>query len=81
MIILQVKAVHFNDTPIADMKLYLFKGERWSAQLVQNLTTDINGVVTFSLSTDTFSGDVPLHVSKAQLHCQSLYYSVIKLSQ
>ncbi|XP_013882149.1 alpha-2-macroglobulin [Austrofundulus limnaeus] len=60
----KVKAVHYNDTPIAHMPIHLFKGERWSAQLVQNLTTDINGIATFSLSTDTFSGDVHLHLSK-----------------
>ncbi|XP_017260893.2 ovostatin homolog [Kryptolebias marmoratus] len=61
----KVKAVHYNNTPIVDMPLYLFTGERWSASLVQNLTTDINGVATFSLSTDTFSGDVSLHVSNS----------------
>ncbi|XP_037534357.1 alpha-2-macroglobulin [Nematolebias whitei] len=61
----KVKAVHYNGTSIGNMQLYLFTGERWSAQLVQNLTTDINGVATFSLSTDTFSGDVKLYVSNS----------------
>lgn len=63
----QVKAVHYNGTSIGNVQLYLFTGERWSARLVQNLTADINGVATFSLPTNTFSGDVILSVSTAQL--------------
>ncbi|XP_023284207.1 alpha-2-macroglobulin-like [Seriola lalandi dorsalis] len=59
----QVKAVHFNNTPIPDMKLYVFKGERWSASRLHNLTTDSNGFASFSLNTETFGGDIQLHVS------------------
>lgn len=59
----KVKAVHYNNTPIPDMPVYLFVGERWSARLLQNLTTDSDGVATFSLSTDGFSDDIKLHIS------------------
>uniref|UniRef100_A0A3B4VID4 Alpha-2-macroglobulin-like n=1 Tax=Seriola dumerili TaxID=41447 RepID=A0A3B4VID4_SERDU len=59
----QVKAVHFNNTPIPDMKLYVFEGERWSARRLHNLTTDSNGFASFSLNTENFGGDIQLHVS------------------
>ncbi|XP_047195468.1 alpha-2-macroglobulin-like [Hippoglossus stenolepis] len=59
----KVKAVHFNDTPIADMQVYLFEGERWSSRLLQNLTTDSDGVATFSFSTAERNGEINLHVS------------------
>ncbi|KAG7222464.1 hypothetical protein INR49_016233, partial [Caranx melampygus] len=58
----KVKAVRHDDTPIADMKLYLFEGERWSNRLLSNLTTDKNGVASFSVSTESFRGDVQLHI-------------------
>uniref|UniRef100_A0A667Z613 Alpha-2-macroglobulin-like n=1 Tax=Myripristis murdjan TaxID=586833 RepID=A0A667Z613_9TELE len=64
-----VKAVHFNEAPIPDYSVYLFEGNRWSARRLQNLTTDRNGVASFSLSTSDFRGDITLHVSKtSKLH-------------
>uniref|UniRef100_A0A3P9PFK9 Alpha-2-macroglobulin-like n=1 Tax=Poecilia reticulata TaxID=8081 RepID=A0A3P9PFK9_POERE len=61
----KVKAVHYNDTPIPDMPLYLFEGNVWSPNLLQNLTTDTDGFATFSISTETFSGDVSLTISSS----------------
>ncbi|KAG7222462.1 hypothetical protein INR49_016231, partial [Caranx melampygus] len=58
----KVKAVRHDDTPIADMKLYLFEGEQWSNRLLSNLTTDKNGVASFSVSTESFRGDVQLRI-------------------
>ncbi|XP_038548739.1 alpha-2-macroglobulin-like [Micropterus salmoides] len=58
----KVKAVHYNNTPIPDMPVYLFEGERWSARLVQNLTTDSDGIATFSFSTANFKQDIRLRV-------------------
>ncbi|XP_029922873.1 alpha-2-macroglobulin-like [Myripristis murdjan] len=58
----KVKAVHFNEAPIPDYSVYLFEGNRWSARRLQNLTTDRNGVASFSLSTSDFRGDITLHV-------------------
>uniref|UniRef100_A0A667ZPI9 Alpha-2-macroglobulin bait region domain-containing protein n=1 Tax=Myripristis murdjan TaxID=586833 RepID=A0A667ZPI9_9TELE len=64
-----VKAVYFNEAPIPDYSVYLFEGNRWSARRLQNLTTDRNGVASFSLSTSNFRGDIILHVSKtSKLH-------------
>uniref|UniRef100_A0A8P4GBH0 Alpha-2-macroglobulin-like n=1 Tax=Dicentrarchus labrax TaxID=13489 RepID=A0A8P4GBH0_DICLA len=59
-----VKAVYYNNTPIADMPVYLFKGNSWSSRRLQNLTTNSDGVATFSFSTADFNGDIHLHVSK-----------------
>uniref|UniRef100_A0A8C6P923 Uncharacterized protein n=1 Tax=Nothobranchius furzeri TaxID=105023 RepID=A0A8C6P923_NOTFU len=61
----KVKAVHHNDTPIPHMPLYLLIRKTWSTHLLlQNLTTDNDGFASFSISTDAFSGDATLYVSK-----------------
>ncbi|XP_075938108.1 alpha-2-macroglobulin-like [Anarhichas minor] len=57
----KIQAVHYNNTPIPDMPLYLFEGERSSRRL-QNLTTNNDGVATFSFSTAELKGDIQLHV-------------------
>uniref|UniRef100_A0A8P4JUW6 Alpha-2-macroglobulin n=1 Tax=Dicentrarchus labrax TaxID=13489 RepID=A0A8P4JUW6_DICLA len=59
-----VKAVYYNNTPIADMPVYLSEGNSWSSRRLQNLTTNSDGVATFSFSTADFNGDIHLHVSK-----------------
>ncbi|KAL6104952.1 a2ml1 [Pungitius sinensis] len=59
----KVQAVYYNDTPIPDMRLHLFEGERGSARLLQNLTTNRDGVATFSFSTEGLEGDIQLHVT------------------
>ncbi|XP_053177575.1 alpha-2-macroglobulin-like [Scomber japonicus] len=59
----KVKAVYHNDTPIADKPLYLFEGRGWSQQQHQNLTTDSNGIATFSFSPATFQRDIYLTIS------------------
>uniref|UniRef100_A0A8C5GA48 Alpha-2-macroglobulin-like n=1 Tax=Gouania willdenowi TaxID=441366 RepID=A0A8C5GA48_GOUWI len=59
----KVKAVFYNNTPIPDMPLYLFEGQRWSPSLLQNLTSDNDGVAKFSLSTENLNGDVHLQIS------------------
>ncbi|XP_062241180.1 alpha-2-macroglobulin-like [Platichthys flesus] len=70
----KVKAVHFNDTPIADMQVYLFKTERWSYRLVQNLTTDSDGVATFSFSTAELNGEINLHLrTSLEIQAYSIY--------
>uniref|UniRef100_A0A8C9XLT2 Alpha-2-macroglobulin-like n=1 Tax=Sander lucioperca TaxID=283035 RepID=A0A8C9XLT2_SANLU len=55
--------VYYNNTPIPDMPVFLLEGERWSARWLQNLTTDSDGVATFSFSTADFKGDIHLQVS------------------
>ncbi|MED6232881.1 hypothetical protein ATANTOWER_003723 [Ataeniobius toweri] len=56
----KVKAVDYDDRPIPHMKLQLFKGLRHMELFVQNLTTDSHGVAVFSISTDTFHGEIRL---------------------
>ncbi|XP_029301679.1 alpha-2-macroglobulin-like [Cottoperca gobio] len=59
----KVRAVHYNNTPIPNMPVYLFEGERWAASSLQNLTTDSNGSATFSFSTADLKGDIHLWLS------------------
>ncbi|XP_062275147.1 alpha-2-macroglobulin-like [Scomber scombrus] len=59
----KVKAVYFNDTPIPDKLVYLFLGERRSARDRQNLTTDSNGIATFSLNTTNHNDKIQLRAS------------------
>uniref|UniRef100_UPI003AAE80E9 alpha-2-macroglobulin-like n=1 Tax=Centroberyx gerrardi TaxID=166262 RepID=UPI003AAE80E9 len=59
----KVKAVYFNNTPIPNKLVHLFEGGRWSARLIQNLTTDSDGIATFSLNTADLRGDINLRVS------------------
>uniref|UniRef100_A0A8C6T1T9 Alpha-2-macroglobulin n=1 Tax=Neogobius melanostomus TaxID=47308 RepID=A0A8C6T1T9_9GOBI len=53
--------------PLANMDLYLFEGERWSSRHLQNLTTDNNGVATFSLDTAGHNGNIRLHVRHSDI--------------
>ena len=64
----QIKAIHYNDTGIADRTIHLFKGPTWSAELLLNLTTGSDGVAQFSLNTTTFTGDFELIVSWVCVH-------------
>lgn len=64
----QVKVVHYNDTPIPDTVVYLFRGGTWSSHLLQSLTTDSYGVATFSFNTSTLNGDITLRVSEIILN-------------
>ncbi|XP_076147510.1 ovostatin homolog 2-like [Alosa pseudoharengus] len=43
--------------------VHLFKGPRWNAKLLLNLTTDSAGVAQFSLNTTSFPGDFELFAS------------------
>lgn len=60
----QVKAVHYNNTPIANMPLHLFVGGRWSARLIQNLTTNNDGIATFTLCTEDMEENIRLEVKE-----------------
>ncbi|XP_076146152.1 alpha-2-macroglobulin-like protein 1 [Alosa pseudoharengus] len=59
----KIKATHYNDTGIAGRMVHLFKGPRWNAELLLNLTTDSAGVAQFSLNTAPFPGDFELFAS------------------
>lgn len=64
----QIKVVYFNNTPIPDTVVYLFKVDDWSSTQLQNLTTDSDGVATFSLNTTYLNGNVKLTVSEIILN-------------
>ncbi|XP_070684798.1 alpha-2-macroglobulin-like [Pempheris klunzingeri] len=59
----KVKALHSNDTPVPHKLVHLLHGDTWSARVLQNLTTDSNGIATFSLNTTNFKGDIRLGAS------------------
>nr|XP_057935129.1 alpha-2-macroglobulin-like isoform X2 [Doryrhamphus excisus] len=59
----KVKAVHYNNTPIANMDVHLLEGQNWMARLLKNLTTDSDGIATFSFDTSDIKGDIRLYVS------------------
>uniref|UniRef100_A0A673Y062 Alpha-2-macroglobulin-like n=1 Tax=Salmo trutta TaxID=8032 RepID=A0A673Y062_SALTR len=49
----KINVVHFNNTPISDMLVYLLEKKGWSSHRLQNLTTDSRGIASFSLNTTT----------------------------
>ncbi|XP_051534785.1 alpha-2-macroglobulin-P-like [Myxocyprinus asiaticus] len=49
----KVKLTNFKGAPIHNKEVYLFEGERWSPNLLLNLTTDNNGLAIFSLNTSS----------------------------
>ncbi|XP_059186799.1 alpha-2-macroglobulin-like isoform X2 [Centropristis striata] len=59
----KVKAIYYNDTPIADMPVYLLEGKSRSARRLENLTTDSNGIATFSFNTDNNKRELTFYVS------------------
>uniref|UniRef100_A0A668RTJ7 Alpha-2-macroglobulin-like n=1 Tax=Oreochromis aureus TaxID=47969 RepID=A0A668RTJ7_OREAU len=50
-------------TCFCDAPVYLFTGQMRQTRSLQNLTTDSNGVASFSFSTDNFDQDIQLHVT------------------
>ncbi|XP_074525481.1 alpha-1-macroglobulin-like [Halichoeres trimaculatus] len=59
----KIRAVHHNDTPIANMSVFLLEGHRWSARLMQSLTANSEGIATFRISTAELSKDLHLLAS------------------
>lgn len=49
---LQIKVVHYNDTPVPYKLIQLMNDKDWKPQ---NLTTDAEGIATFSLNTTQFN--------------------------
>ncbi|KAI7790047.1 alpha-2-macroglobulin-like [Triplophysa rosa] len=47
----KIKVAHFNGTSIYNQAVYLLEGQSWASKLLQNLTTDRNGLAAFSLNT------------------------------
>ncbi|XP_051962630.1 alpha-2-macroglobulin-like [Xyrauchen texanus] len=60
----KIKLTNFKGAPINDRAVYLLEGENWSSNLLQNLTTDINGLASFSLNTSSLhNNDINLMAS------------------
>uniref|UniRef100_A0A671UYU7 Alpha-2-macroglobulin domain-containing protein n=1 Tax=Sparus aurata TaxID=8175 RepID=A0A671UYU7_SPAAU len=62
----KVKAVYFNNTPIPDKLVHLFLHGMSSSRLLQNLTTDSDGIASFSLNTTSFKGNIQLLVKRPE---------------
>lgn len=74
----QVKAVYYNDTPMANMPLYLFKGQSWSKELFQNVTTNDEGIAEFTLCTTDEEGTINLEVwEKTKAYNLHMCHSVV----
>ncbi|XP_037402333.1 alpha-2-macroglobulin-like [Pygocentrus nattereri] len=46
----KIKVTTVSGKPIPDKKVYLLRGYSWSPELLQNLTTDINGLARFKIN-------------------------------
>uniref|UniRef100_A0A8C8DNI1 Alpha-2-macroglobulin n=1 Tax=Oryzias sinensis TaxID=183150 RepID=A0A8C8DNI1_9TELE len=55
-------SVYYNNTPIANMLVHLSDDHLWSMDRPLNLTTESNGVATFSLNTTTYRRVIRLRV-------------------
>ncbi|XP_034557112.1 alpha-2-macroglobulin-like isoform X3 [Notolabrus celidotus] len=62
----KVKAVHYNNTPIPDMSLYLFEGFRRQLREIHYLTTDSEGVAAFTYNPGDADEDIDLLVKDKQ---------------
>ncbi|XP_029699877.1 alpha-2-macroglobulin-like isoform X1 [Takifugu rubripes] len=63
----KIKAVHHNDTPVPNMEIQLLNAIGWQDWVLLNLTTDAEGIATFSLNTTLFNGeDIRLKASEVR---------------
>ncbi|RXN38675.1 alpha-2-macroglobulin-like protein [Labeo rohita] len=69
----KIKLSSLKDAPIQNKEVYLFEGEIWSSKLLLNLTTDSDGLASFSLNTSSLpERDIDLMASVYPgLHYQS----------
>ncbi|XP_048017560.1 alpha-2-macroglobulin-like [Megalobrama amblycephala] len=60
----QIKLAHFNGAPLQNTEVYLLEGKRWTSKRLLNLTTDSDGLASFSLNTSNLSkSDINLMAS------------------
>ncbi|CAJ1065980.1 alpha-2-macroglobulin-like protein 1 isoform X1 [Xyrichtys novacula] len=74
----KVKVVNFNNEPVPDMLVYLFH-DGFRALPIHSLTTDSNGIATFTLNTTDYDGNIRLKADLKQdqgpfHHLQVPYY-------
>ncbi|XP_056119468.1 alpha-2-macroglobulin-like [Rhinichthys klamathensis goyatoka] len=69
----KIKLSHLKGEPIQNKEVYLMEGNIWSPQLLLNLTTDSDGLASFSFNTSSHSkSDINLIASVSQ---EGHYYS------
>ncbi|XP_042627022.1 alpha-2-macroglobulin-like isoform X2 [Cyprinus carpio] len=60
----KIKLAHLNGAPLQNKEVYLLEGERRSSKLLLNLTTDSDGLASFSLNTSSlYERDINLMAS------------------
>uniref|UniRef100_A0A672KH54 Alpha-2-macroglobulin-like n=1 Tax=Sinocyclocheilus grahami TaxID=75366 RepID=A0A672KH54_SINGR len=79
----KITIAHLNGAPLQNKDVYLLEGKRWSSKLLLNLTTDSDGLASFSLNTSSLSeSDINLMASAyPEFHFQSFkrpYFSTEK---
>ncbi|RXN38676.1 alpha-2-macroglobulin-like protein [Labeo rohita] len=69
----KIKLSNLKDAPIQNKEVYLFEGETWTSKRLLNLTTDSDGLASFSLNTSSLpERDIDLMASVYPgLHYQS----------
>ncbi|TRY89588.1 hypothetical protein DNTS_018390 [Danionella cerebrum] len=50
----KIKVSNYKDKPIPNKVVYLLRGETWSPEILLNLTTDSDGLASFSVNTSSF---------------------------
>uniref|UniRef100_UPI0037E830FF alpha-2-macroglobulin-like n=1 Tax=Semicossyphus pulcher TaxID=241346 RepID=UPI0037E830FF len=61
----KVKVVNIKDEPVPDMPVYLFD-DYWMAPVLRNLTTDSNGIATFTINTTGAENNIRLRAALEQ---------------
>ncbi|XP_051718037.1 alpha-2-macroglobulin [Ctenopharyngodon idella] len=60
----KIKLAHFNGAPLQNKQVFLLEGKRWNSKRLLNLTTDSDGLASFSLNTSSLSkSDINLMAS------------------
>lgn len=77
LFIQQVKAVHYNDTPIPDKIVYFYDAQ--TRRPLQNITTNSDGIGTFSLNTTSHHGVFRLTVSELHGILRTYYHYLLFL--
>ncbi|MCJ0138845.1 hypothetical protein J0W91_19385, partial [Clostridioides difficile] len=70
----KIKLTNLNGAPLQNKDVYLLEGKRWHSKRLLNLTTDSDGLASFSLNTSSLSkSDINLMASAyPEFHYQSL---------
>ncbi|XP_067306985.1 alpha-2-macroglobulin-like isoform X2 [Pseudorasbora parva] len=60
----KIKLAYLNGRPLQNKEVYLLEGKKWASKLLLNLTTDSDGLASFSLNTSNLSkSDINLMAS------------------